>query len=109
MGDKLQCAICGEDHPAVIKKIEKHHVFGKVNSNYTIALCNNCHNKTTYDQNKLSPKERSNFNDTKKLKFLLISIGSLLKTIGDELLKLERLLNEKHTIEGLCSDNEKTN
>jgi hypothetical protein len=107
MEDKLQCALCGEDHPAVIKKIEQHHVFGKNNSSYTIALCNNCHNKTTYEQNKLAPKERSNFDERKKLKFLLISIGGLLKTIGEELLKQGRLLNENNSTKGLCSDKEK--
>ena len=106
MEEKLQCAICGEDHPAVIRKIEQHHIFGKINSPYTIALCNNCHNKITYEQNKLAPKDRSNFNEIKKLKFLLISIGGLLKTIGEELLKQGRLLNEPNTTKGLCSNKE---
>ena len=81
------CGICGEDDPRVLK--EWHHVFGRVNGSEIIRLCHNCHDKITKDQNSLPPKVRSkNSNEDDKLRFILVSIGSLLELIGKYLKKL---------------------
>ncbi|APH38232.1 HNH endonuclease signature motif containing protein [Methanohalophilus halophilus] len=80
----LCCVECGEDDLSVI---EMHHVYGRCNSDETIPLCKSCHFKTTAEQNKVSPKKRS-----KKAKpieqrgFWFISVGALLRGIGDQLL-----------------------
>ena len=55
----LSCYVCNEDHPAVVDKLENHHIDGKANSDITVAICPNCHRKLTYEQNKLTPKLRS--------------------------------------------------
>ncbi|NCP71963.1 HNH endonuclease [archaeon] len=96
IGSGLSCYLCGEDHPAVIKKLELHHIDGKANSNTTVAICQNCHNKITCEQNKLSPKLRSNKNKDSliKLGYQLLSHGALLKTLGETQIKIGKEMIE---------------
>jgi len=77
------CLICGEDDPRILRKSEKHHVFSKINSDYIILTCPNCHTKITYTQNSLSPKRRSKKSSKMdKICYQLISQGELLEQIG---------------------------
>ncbi len=82
--DKIEipemCSNCAEDDSRILKKSEKHHVFGKENSSVTTLLCLNCHAKITSKQNSISPKKRKN-----KFAFKQISHGRLLELIGLEL------------------------
>jgi len=82
----MACCICGEDNSATI---EKHHVEGRSNSDWVEPLCKNCHAKVTAEQNRLSPKERSSESSLQnKRAFGIISIGALLKEIGQHLINL---------------------
>ena len=84
ISDKVEipemCSNCGEDDSKILRKSEKHHIFGKGNSSITTLLCPNCHAKTTSKQNSISPKKRKN-----KFAFKQISQGKLLEIIGVEL------------------------
>lgn len=85
ISNERKCAICGEDDPRVL--IEAHHIFAHGNGE-TIFLCKNDHDRITYDQNRLSPRERrKNAKREDLLAYELISIGSLLETIGKEMKK----------------------
>jgi hypothetical protein len=80
-----RCAICGENHPAVVRKFQRHHYLAKVNApNDTIWLCLNCHAIVTAAQNQgVAPKKRSSkASDEDKQSFQDISVGALLKRIG---------------------------
>nr|WP_321498369.1 HNH endonuclease [uncultured Methanolobus sp.] len=77
----LCCSICGESSP---ETLENHHLYGRKRSPKTRPLCKNCHAKITAEQNKLSPKARKDSQQS----FALVSIGAILKEIGDELLIL---------------------
>jgi hypothetical protein len=74
------CVSCGEDDPRVI---EKHHLFGRYNSDEMVPQCKNCHAKITDEQNKISPIARSkNASPQEKQRYLLVTVGSLLELIG---------------------------
>jgi len=79
----IACAICAEDNPQILRKIEAHHVFAKTNSQDTCYLCPNCHTFITHKQNQLSPTKRSR-NATKihKIAYSLLTQGALLELIG---------------------------
>lgn len=78
--------MCGEDDPRVT--MEAHHVFGRANSEETLIICQNCHRKLTYDQNKLAPKKRNRKASKKdRLAFEDVSIGSALELFGKRLKK----------------------
>jgi hypothetical protein len=82
----MACAVCGEDNPNLI---EMHHVDGRNNTDRIKPLCKNCHFKITSEQNKLSPKVRSSEASLQnKRAFNIISIGALLREIGDRLIHL---------------------
>ena len=82
----MACAVCGEDDEKVI---ESHHVDGRNNSDWKKPLCKNCHSKITTEQNKLSPKARSKNASLKNLKaFNIISIGSLIRELGQQLINV---------------------
>jgi hypothetical protein len=82
----MACALCGEDDKNLI---EMHHVDGRNNSDWTKPLCLNCHRKITSEQNKLSPKVRSSKASLQNLRaFNIVSIGALLREIGDRLIYL---------------------
>lgn len=82
----LACVICGIDLPGII---EQHHVEGRANSDWTEPLCKNCHFEVTLEQNRLSPKIRSKDASLQnKRAFSLISIGALLRRIGQHLINL---------------------
>jgi hypothetical protein len=66
-----------------------HHPYGKNNSEEVLPYCKNCHAMMTGDQNKLSPKARSkNASPEQKEAFVLVSIGSALKSFGDKLIDI---------------------
>lgn len=80
----LCCHVCGQTDFSII---EMHHVFGRNNSKKTVPLCKNCHAKITYQQNKLAPKIRSaNATPQDNKRFVFVSMGGILKVIGDELI-----------------------
>ncbi|WP_319507632.1 HNH endonuclease signature motif containing protein [uncultured Methanolobus sp.] len=82
----IACAVCGEDNRKVI---EMHHVEGRNNSDWIKPLCKNCHSKITAEQNRLSPKARSGKTSLQNLKaFNIISIGALLREIGQHLINM---------------------
>jgi len=84
---RKMCFNCGEDNPLIMRKSEKHHILGKANSDETILLCPNCHSKITADQNKLKPEKRSSgASNQNRFRFRLVSRGSLLKLIGEQLI-----------------------
>ena len=82
----IACSVCGEDNSEVI---EMHHVDGRNTSDWVKPLCKNCHAKITAEQNKISPKKRSKTTSSENLTaFNIISIGALLKLLGDRLINL---------------------
>jgi hypothetical protein len=82
----IACVECGEDNKNVI---EMHHVDGRNNSDWIKPLCKNCHAKITADQNKLSPKARAKDASLQnKRAFNIVSIGALLRDLGDRLIYL---------------------
>jgi hypothetical protein len=82
----IACINCGIDKPALI---EMHHVDGRNNSDWVEPLCKNCHAQVTEEQNKISPKARSSKTSLQNLRaFNIISIGGLLKLMGERLIDL---------------------
>lgn len=82
----LACSKCGVDDANLI---EMHHVDGRNNSDWEIPLCKNCHTKITAEQNKASPKVRSKDAPLQNQKaFNIISIGALLRDLGDGLIDI---------------------
>lgn len=82
----IACTVCGEDDANVI---EMHHVDGRNNSDVVRPLCKNCHSKITAEQNKFSPKKRSKEASSGYLQaYNIISIGALLRVVGDRLVNL---------------------
>lgn len=80
----LCCVVCGEDDPDVI---EMHHPYGRSNSDVVKPLCKNHHDKVTKEQNKLSPKARSeNASPEQKEAYQIVTIGALLKELGTQLI-----------------------
>jgi hypothetical protein len=80
---RMVCVGCGEDDTRLF---QDHHIYGKTNSNDVTPLCLNCHAKVTFNQNKCSPSARSSSaSDEQKLGILLVSVGSLLESIGKTL------------------------
>ncbi len=92
------CFLCGEDNPKILRKIEKHHIDGRKNSDEVIPLCPNCHTKITFKQNSISPTKRKSTTEIDKLGFLLISNGSLLEVIGHNQVEIGRLIIENGSI-----------
>ncbi len=92
------CYLCGEDNPFILRKIEKHHIDGRKNSDEVVPLCPNCHTKITFKQNSISPIKRKSTSNIDKLCFRLISNGSLLEIIGHEQVKIGRLIIENGSI-----------
>jgi hypothetical protein len=79
----IVCVGCGEDDSRLF---QAHHIYGKTNSNDVTPLCLNCHAKMTFNQNKCSPSVRSSVaTEEQKLGILLVSVGSLLESIGKNL------------------------
>ena len=62
---------------------------GRNNSDWEIPLCKNCHTKITAEQNKVSPKVRSKEAPLQSQRaFNIISIGALLRDLGDGLIDI---------------------
>lgn len=81
-----QCLICREDDSDVF---EKHHVFGRNNSDLVITLCKSCHAMITADQNKVPRKFRSkNASHQDKINYQLVSVSALLWEIAKQLNKI---------------------
>lgn len=81
-----QCLICREDDPDVF---EKHHVFGRNNSDLVTTLCKSCHAIITAEQNKVPRESRSKSASLlEKIAYQLVSIGALLREIGNQLIKI---------------------
>jgi heterodisulfide reductase subunit B len=76
------CYMCGESNPKILRKMEKHHIDGRKNSDEVVSLCPNCHIKITYVQNSISPIKRSSISNIDKLGFRLLSHGAILEQIG---------------------------
>lgn len=82
----LVCVGCGRD---LSSGFENHHIIGRNNSDWTEPLCKHCHYEITLEQNRLSPKARSTGASLQnKRAFSLISIGALLRRIGQHLINL---------------------
>jgi len=80
----LYCYICGESSPVVLVM---HHLEGKMNSDRLIPLCQNCHAKISSEQNKVVPIDRSSSaSSVKKIGFWLITIGALLREVGQRMI-----------------------
>lgn len=48
LGDSPACVLCGESNPAVLDKVEGHHVVNRANdAGLTVVLCANCHRAQT--------------------------------------------------------------
>ena len=88
------CVSCGEVHPAILKKLDAHHIFGKMYSGETILLCPNCHAKITYEQNKISPKKRKGATKKDALLFALRTCGATIQVIGEHQIKINEKLSE---------------
>jgi hypothetical protein len=104
----LSCFLCGEDHPAVLKKIERHHIDGRVYSDSVIAICQNCHNKISLENNVISPRYRSKANTNKVIKIgnLILNHGALLKYLAETQIKISKELidYEKNNVESIHKD-----
>lgn len=84
----MACCVCGEDRSTAI---EMHHVEGRSNSDWDEPLCKNCHSRITAEQNTFGPKERSSEACIQNKKaFSLVSMGALLKLIGERMINLGR-------------------
>ncbi|ETA69397.1 hypothetical protein MettiDRAFT_2896 [Methanolobus tindarius DSM 2278] len=84
----MACCVCGEDKPTAI---EDHHVEGRSNSGWTEPLCKNCHSPITEEQNTFSPRERaSDACVQNKTAFILLSMGALLKLMGERIVNLAK-------------------
>lgn len=80
------CNICWEGDPSVL---ERHHGFGRNNSDLVITLCKDCHAPITAEQNKVPPKSRSkNASYLEQVGYQLVSIGGYLRDVGKQLIKL---------------------
>ena len=75
------CFICGEDHPAILIRLEAHHVFSKAVSGEMVNVCLNCHTKITDKQNIIKTKVIS---EKDKLAFMLVSSGKILELIAQK-------------------------
>ncbi|WP_268541333.1 HNH endonuclease [Candidatus Nitrosotenuis cloacae] len=75
------CVICGHVDPF---DLEYHHVGGKSNSDFVIALCRICHGRLSRKQYNW-PKDWSKKNKRKKKKTacLLIGLADLVREIGE--------------------------
>lgn len=91
----IACIICGEDDPRVVK--ERHHVFGRNNSQETVLLCHNCHDKITATQNKFPPSARKKTASASlKRAYAMRSSGEMLKVIGEHLIRFsDKILEEE--------------
>lgn len=87
------CSICGENDLRVLK--EYHHIFVKGYSSEKVLLCHNCHDKITYEQNKLPPKVRKAKTGIYLIVTVLRSVGALLEVIGRNLIKISNWLLEE--------------
>ena len=85
------CFNCGIS----LKRLEKHHIDGRKNSDEVIPLCPNCHQKITYKQNLISPEKRKSTDTMDLIGFQLISHGALMEIIGKQQQKLGGLLMKK--------------
>ena len=98
------CRICG--FPAIDNyNLEKHHLFGRVNSPITEYLCKNCHHIITTEQNSLPPWARSpSENKIILWAYASVSLGALLKRIGEEMIRIGKLTIEwiKENDSSLC-------
>ncbi len=94
MMTKNFCYYCKAEASKKIR-LEKHHVFGRVNSEMWIFLCFNCHNSITKVQNSLPPKIRSEkAEDLIKKAYAMISGGAHLKKYGEEQIKIGKQIIE---------------
>ena len=84
-----RCLVCGEANPVLL---ERHHLYGRKNSDELVWLGKNCHYLVSYYQNRLPRLVRSNpFTDKERLAFILTTNGALLERQGAYL----RVLGEK--------------
>lgn len=89
------CSLCPENDSRVLK--EEHHTFTRnYNAKEIILLCHNCHDKITYEQNKLSPKIRKATKGIPQIVFVLRSIGALLEVAGRNLIRISDSLMEEY-------------
>lgn len=69
--------------------LEKHHVFGRNNSEMTVLACPTCHQKITYRQQKGIPKKARTKEATSKEQFAfgMLSLGAHQKKLWDEVIR----------------------
>ena len=88
MPEKQTCFYCGATAGKTIT-LEKHHIFGRVNSEIYVYACLNCHNQITDMQNSLPPWVRSSTApEIVKRVYGLISGGAHLIRYGEEQVRL---------------------
>lgn len=94
------CYYCKAEATKKIR-LEKHHVFGKVNSEMWVFLCLNCHNHITKLQNVLPPRVRSkNANGAVRKIYAMYSGAAHLKKFGEEQMRLCNELIEEYKKNG---------
>ena len=85
-------------------KLEKHHVFGRVNSDMVVYACLNCHNQITQVQNCINPKYRSKkATISERYRYGNLSLYGHLKRLAEEGIKqeLEFFQNGNNISEGI--------
>ena len=90
---KISCVECGISDQRV--KRQKDHVFSQHNSPLLAVLCGNCHDKKTFNQNKLPKKVQRCLTLQSKKAMSLVSLGSTLENIGKEAKDLGYKLGEE--------------
>lgn len=86
-----KCFYCGAEESDGLK-FEKHHVFGRINSDLWVLACLNCHSKHTLNQQKGIPKRTRLNNASKpdKFAFGMLSVGKHLCMIGRVMITLAK-------------------
>jgi len=76
--------------------LEKHHTFGRINSELTVAACKLCHEEITNEQQRSIPKHMREHSATpiERLFFAELSLSKHLEIMGRE---RARILKEYHS------------
>lgn len=85
------CFYCGAEESDGLK-FEKHHVFGRINSDLMVLACLNCHSKITKRQQKRIPKLARTRKASKRQKFAVsvLSMCEHQKLVFDEMSRLTK-------------------
>ncbi len=100
LGESPGCVLCGESNPAVLDKVEGHHVVNRVNDpELTVVLCANCHRAQTESLAAAGVPTRYPEPPTalERLVAVLAGLAAFLLNVGATLREWARWLDELQT------------